>query len=179
MTDIFIGIDPGKTGAVGIIEGSKLIEIIPTPTLRFSKGDIRYDMAGMNRIVERINDMGTDVRLCAIEQQHAMPAVGRGQGHCPGCGKAIPSLHIIQGAVSLFTTGLGYGLWLGLLQGRIPYREVPAKTWQKAMFTIIGRDTKASSVVAASALFPGQKFVKSRHGEADAALLAAWARDHQ
>ena len=171
------GIDPGKKGYVAIISDAGQLSTSPTPILRFGKGDIRYDIAGMERIVKILQDQ--DVRLCAIEKQHAMPAVGRGKGVCPHCRKPIPSVHIIQGAVSLFTTGFGYGLWLGLLQGRISYREVPAKTWQKAMFSIIGGDTKASSVVAASALFPGQKFVKSRHGEADAALLAAWARDHQ
>ena len=157
---ILIGIDPGLSGAV-----AKLcqfgVTLHDTPTIDVSKGKCKkreYDIAAMRAI------------LCEDDLASCFVVIERSQ--------AFPD----QGAVSNFTTGRGYGLWLGLLVGLgIPYETVHPRTWKGAM----GLDSdKAKSFLLAKQLFPkvADSFKKpkgrvdSLDGRAEALLLAEWAR---
>jgi len=65
-----------------------------------------------------------------------------------------------------------YGILLGFLKAyKISYQEIDPKCWQSAMLNDAdGSDSKARSMVAARALFPGVPI--KRHDQADALLIA-------
>jgi Holliday junction resolvasome RuvABC endonuclease subunit len=153
-----IGIDPGIRGAVAVLDASgRVASLDDTPSAwAVTNGRRRrtHDVAGMRSLLARWARNG-HAPHAAVEVQHPMPR---------------------QGVTSMFSTGYGYGLWIGLLAGMgIPYTLVHARRWQAALLGSGGR-AKDRSVAAASALFPGQPLPRSRHGRADALLLAEFGR---
>lgn len=157
MFDIAIGIDPGVSGAVAALYHGSLLSVDDTPTLwaRFGRSRRRvYDVAAMRVMLERhMHDKA--VLSVFIERQQAMPR---------------------QGVTSMFSTGYGYGLWMGLLSGLgIQHTVVGPRRWQAAMLAGRG-DSKTRALIAASQLFPKIVIPKGRHGRADALLLAEFGR---
>ena len=71
----------------------------------------------------------------------------------------------------MFTVGLGYGAWLGVLATlRLPYTAVRPVVWKKAFS--LGKDKEASRLRAMQ-LYPGADLrLKKHHGRAEALLLA-------
>ncbi len=95
----------------------------------------------------------------AIEVQRAMPG---------------------QGVTSMFSIGLGYGLWRGMLAAlMVPYVTVQPKDWRKAV-GLTG--DKADAVALAQRMFPlvADQLVGPqgglRDGLAEALLIAEFAR---
>ena len=80
-----------------------------------------------------------------------------------------------QGTRSMFTVGVGFGAWLGLLAAlQIPYTRVRPGVWKKAEG--LGPD-KEQARLRAQQLFPGADLQRKRdHGRAEALLLAWWGR---
>ena len=76
-----------------------------------------------------------------------------------------------QGTRSMFTVGLGYGLWLGILASlRIPYTPVRPAIWKRSMG--LSKD-KEGARLRAMQLYPGADLRRKRdHGRAEALLLA-------
>jgi len=137
MSSIFIGIDPGKLGHVASLSADGGVRgTWPTPTIKMGKGKPQYDILSMRRILKEATE-GCDSVHVAIEKQTAMP---------------------MQGVVSMFSIGEGYGIWQGLLSGlELSYEVVTPQKWKKAMLAGIpgvGKDKKRS-VIAAGRLFPG------------------------
>lgn len=169
------GIDPGKLGGIAIIEGSKIVKLFKTPLINASKGVNLYDESNMDFIIGEMKELG--VQLCAIEEQLIMPGLASMMVPCPKCRAMIPGTRIVQGVRTVASIWDGFGLWRGLLRGnKMPFTRVAPRDWQKALGISGTKDTKAASVLKAASLFPGQKFVKARHGEADAVNLAVFAR---
>src|ERR1035437_7770475 len=107
----FIGIDPGKGGAIGCLYDNKIAHA-HTPL-----AGKEYDIAKMVDLVKGANKVpvfaGSEDLFCVIEKVHAMPG---------------------QGVVSMFTFGYGFGLWVGIVASlRIPYILVAPQTWKKEM----------------------------------------------
>jgi len=158
VVDVTIGIDPGVGGAVAALDGrGRLVALDDTPTIMVRSGRRQrraYDVAAMRAAVSRCAAGGTAAHA-VIEHQRAMPK---------------------QGVASMFSTGYGYGLWVGLLAGLgIPHTVVEPQRWQAAM--LLGRgDPKARALLAASRLFPSIVIPRTRHGRADALLLAEYGR---
>lgn len=158
MVHIVIGIDPGVGGAIAAMYGhGTIIRVDDTPVLwarsRRSKRRV-YDVAAMHTMISRHAGNGMMVNVF-VERQQAMPK---------------------QGVTSMFSTGYGYGLWIGILAGlAIPHTVVSPRRWQAVMLVGQG-DPKARALVAAARLFPGCAIPKSRHGRADALLLAEYGR---
>lgn len=152
---IYIGIDPGKSGAVALLDSVfECPRIISVPL-----SGKEYDIGAMADIVRCCSD-GRG-RAC-IERVHAMPK---------------------QGRTSMLTIGYGAGLWQGILGTLlIPFRVVSARTWQKEMLSGVGGDTKAASIIVARRLFPGldlrrtPRCTKIDHNITDALLMAEWLR---
>lgn len=161
----FIGIDSGLDGAVAILPDGILID---TPTLTVqgkAKSKKRLLAVGSMAAVLRPyggvydEDLGGGVRgWCALEKVHAMPG---------------------QGVRSMFTMGVGFGVWRGILGTlAIPVEEVTPQRWQKMMLDGMGKGKDASRL-RATQLFPhlaDQLSRKKDHGRADALLLAEYAR---
>lgn len=154
----FIGIDPGLDGAVAILPDGILID---TPTLTVQgKGKKReYAVMGMSGTLREYRTTGgQQLAWCALEKVHAMPG---------------------QGVTSMFSMGVGLGLWRGLLAGLlIPHEEPTPQRWQRVMLDGMGKGKDASRLRAIQ-LFPqlaDQLTLKKHHGRADALLLAEYAR---
>lgn len=151
---IYIGIDPGLTGAVASITSEgRFVEVHDAPVVTFS-GTARKDydddeMAGILRAM-----VSRGIALVAIEAQRSMPG---------------------QGVASMLKLGLGYGLWRGVIAGlRLPCTLVQPRQWIKDMNA--GKE-KVQRVLIAKRLFPAvQQLTKTKHGRADALLIAEWAR---
>jgi crossover junction endodeoxyribonuclease RuvC len=147
---IFIGIDPGKSGSIAVLNKEKLT-VIPTPVV---EGD--YDIAEMINILEDSIDKPSN-SFIIIERAQAMPG---------------------QGVVSMFEFGRGYGLWLGIINFLlVPYQIVHSRTWTKKMLEGAPGEGKERAFHVARNLFPSwQPKLKKEHEYADSILLAEYGR---
>lgn len=171
---IYIGIDPGLSGALAMInEGAGCrneetglwqpsTQAMDTPTAETGKGTKReYLISAMADMLER--SCGTHTMrgkvFAIIEAVHSMPK---------------------QGVASSFSFGRGLGIWEGILSAyRIPYIKVAPQTWKKAMMGDMPRDNKDSSRIVASRLFPWVADLfkrKKDDGRAEALLMAEHGR---
>ena len=111
--NMYIGIDPGINGAIACITGDDLF-CIPCPKT----------IADMNNSVEQLVKIHkhTGYRVHAvIEAVHSFPG---------------------NSAKSMFTFGMNYGQWLGILAGnKIPYLQITPHVWMKH-FGSMPRDKK-------------------------------------
>lgn len=152
---MFIGIDPGKQGAIACLDDKKItitatIDDIPTI------GKL-YDINGVYEILKKATAL--EISFCVIEKQQVMPK---------------------QGSVSGFTIGFGYGILIGILKAlEIPFQEVRPSVWKK---TFSLTKDKSKSITTAQSLFPNlaDQFVTKRgralDGRAEAILLAEYAK---
>ena len=153
-----IGIDPGITGGIVVLnEDGDIVQALRTP-IYTEKGKKHYDVPGMREILMRAAREGGQP-LAGIEKVGTLPRDGR---------------------VGAFNFGVGYGLWLGLLSALyVSYMEVTPQGWQSRMLAGLpkGPQTKASAVRASKSLFPHIPIgVKADWGIADAALIAEYTR---
>lgn len=155
----YIGIDPGLSGAVAMINNEKQ-EVFNTPTVQTTvskKTKNRYDSLGMFFILESIVYNNSNIMGVALEKVHAMPG---------------------QGVTSMFSMGEGFGIWKGIVASlQLPMHLVPPQTWKKAIVGT-GKD-KGASRLKAIELFPDMHEylkLKKDHDKAEALLLAEYLR---
>lgn len=148
-----IGVDPGLTGVLAVLAADgALVALHDTPvlTLSTSRGTRQeYDVPGLVALLAPYAGSQTHV---VIEESQAMPG---------------------QGTRSMFTTGYGFGIWIGVLSAlQLPYTRVRPGVWKKAMG--LGPDKEAARLRAIQ-LFPGADLRRKKdHGRAEALLLAAY-----
>lgn len=173
MSKGYIGIDIGKKGAIAYQSPSGAIQVYQIPMI---KDEVDY--AFMYDIIQRINARHYEVYDCHPHM------IFEKLGVIFGSSKATAfSMGHQSGAVEMMAIALG-----------IPYTKIPAKQWQKEMFTgveeitITGkstRDTKAMALVAAKRLFPGRDFkltdrsTKPHDGYVDALLMSEYGKRKQ
>jgi hypothetical protein len=122
----------------------------PTLTLHVSRGTRQdYDVPGMIALLTPHAGAGVHVFL---EAAQAMPG---------------------QGTRSMFTTGYGFGIWVGIVSAfQLPSTRVRPSVWKRAMG--LGPDKEAVRL-RAQQLFPGADLRRKKdHGHAEALLLAAY-----
>lgn len=152
--DYIIGVDPGMSGAIAIIDTRKgLVDAIDMPTV-----EIQVGKAMKRRVAPEV--IASELRTYApyavayIEKVSAMPG---------------------QGVSSMFAFGEAYGLVRGVLAGMgIPCTAVTPAVWTKAMRVAGGKD---GSRQRAMELWPDKAALFKRvkdDGRADAALIAQW-----
>ena len=151
---IYLGIDPGLTGALAVIDGGELL-FHDCPTYKDGTKQ-RMDEAGAARLLASACKVGPC--LITVEKVHSMPG---------------------QGVSSMFGFGYGFGVWMGILAAlQIPHQIVTPQAWKKEMFAGYSADT--DSRVIARRLWPEQTEEwlsrKKDHGRADAVLLAEFGR---
>ena len=158
---IYVGIDPGLTGAVAVIDADGAVELCDSPwwELKAKKGVQRdYNANGMAEIISgviaRASNRGSIV--AGLEKVHSMPE---------------------QGVASSFKFGVGLGIWQGILAAfGIQYQLIPPQRWKKALMDGMGKEKDASLIVA-QRLFPTADLrLRKHHGRADALLLAEFMR---
>lgn len=170
-----IGIDPGlKGGIVTLNCNGDIVLMAPLKTLELSSKKLHYDPGWIYGYLGDdlwdyicINNTNSNVDITVgIEQMQAMPSK-------------------IKGGTGNYTTGYGYGLYIGVLASlSYKYLEISPRTWQAEMLAgVTGEDTKTKAAKVATALFPsvdfvvGEKSRKLHDGLVDAALIAryTWA----
>lgn len=155
---IFIGIDPGLDGALVAIHEDGRVQTFETPTTAAKPREyLEREMVAILGLVES----GGHRRVAAIEYAQAMPR---------------------QGVRSMFSIGLGYGMWRGILAGLgIPYDIVRPQQWRKSV-GLPAKADKAASVALAARLFPAVADALTgprgglRDGVAEALLIAEYRR---
>ena len=156
MSKVFCGIDPGVSGAVGIVgESGQFVTVHDMPTVTATTGRRQIDCA----------------HLAAILRQHgpAFTLVER-VGSRPG-----------EGAVGAFAFGLTYGAILGILGGlALSHDVVQPASWKRRAGIPPGADKRAS-IATAGRLLPDAASHLTRikdDGRAEALLIAlqAWER---
>lgn len=153
---VFIGIDPGKDGAMAILGYRETPILIPFDETEYANQLRRLDPFGPRAGVTTTDPL---TPFCVIEHVNAMPG---------------------QGVTSCFSFGQNFGFILGLLTAfRIPYELVRPQKWKKEFSCTSDKNT---SIEVAKRLFPGvdlrrtPKCTKPHDGIAEALLMAEFAR---
>jgi hypothetical protein len=151
---IYVGVDPGLHGAVGILaaDGSLLaVHDTPTIALTRSQGQRReFNLVALAQIVAPYAGQPVHVML---EESQPMPG---------------------QGVRSMFTTGQGHGVWLGMLGALgLAHTRVRPATWKRALHLTADKEACRHRAMQ---LFPtADLHLKKHHGRAEALLLAHFA----
>ncbi|MDA8260240.1 MAG: crossover junction endodeoxyribonuclease [Betaproteobacteria bacterium] len=152
---VIIGLDPGVSGAVGVLtESGKFVDVFDMPTVLANKSSNRqmvnaYELANLLR--SQLTNAPADV-VAITEGVNAMPE---------------------QGVSSVFAFGKSYGILLGVLAalGISTHIVSPAK-W-KAYFAL-GRE-KDQSRELAQRMWPAAPLgLKKHHNRAEALMLARY-----
>ena len=150
----FIGIDPGQTGGLALVNAKgRLLKVAPMPAIA---GEV---------VASGVADLLRTWTLGAEERQ---PTVILEQvGSMPG-----------QGVASTFKFGKSFGILIGVAQALdMPTERVRPQKWKKE-FELIGKDKDASRHKATE-LWPSMADnwkLKKDNGKSDAALIAEWGR---
>lgn len=149
---ITIGIDPGLTGAVGVLQDGRFVGVEDIPTILKGTGSVKQevDAAGLIRLLkDRCPDIDAEV---ALERVNAMPG---------------------QGVSSVFSLGDSFGCIRACVTAvRLPLNYVAPVTWKK--YFKLTSDKEQSRSLAAK-LFPDAELHLKKHADrAEALLMARW-----
>lgn len=156
MSMAYIGIDPGLTGAIALINENNAEPLVwDMPTVASGKGVVKQEVCAVSlaRTLEAFAGFGGSRAI--LERTNAMPG---------------------QGVASMFSMGVSRGVVLGVMGALlIPYEEVAPSQWKKH-FGLIGADKDMSRRLALQ-LYPQlakQLARKKDHNRAEAVLLATY-----
>jgi crossover junction endodeoxyribonuclease RuvC len=152
MRRVFIGIDPGLSGAIAFIDG-EFVAVYDAPSVPVKKGN-DYLVADMAKLITQ-----------AASQRSCFAILE--------AGIAMPN----QSSSSTAKAARGGGLWEGMLaMAGVPYEMVRPSAWKKVMGVTAD---KGEARVMAQKLFPqvADKFSRVKDdGRAEALLIAEFAR---
>jgi hypothetical protein len=175
---IFIGIDPGVSGALAVIGNDVQVHDAPTIETRGTRRE--FMLPEMRKLLREATGNGLDQAYAIVEDVNPMPR---------------------EGVVSAGAFMRGVGLWEGLLAGLdIPFSKVRPQVWKKEFAISMppakptkGRkkdpkveeaerrkrqiDQKSRAIIIAQRLFPTMSLARKKdHGRAEALLIAEYAR---
>jgi crossover junction endodeoxyribonuclease RuvC len=168
---IVIGIDPGFTGAIAVLDKEgKVKHLIDMPVIAVGKKTELDAVAIRNLFFEQKGDPLLFVESefhVYIEKAQAFMGSGK---PCPLCKKKQA-----QGVVSTANYMASYGIIKGICVGlNIPYTLVHPKTWKAKMMRDMSKE-KGASIVRVRQLYPELDFPRKKdHGRADAILIARY-----
>ena len=154
---ILIGIDPGMTGAIGVINTvEKEVKTWDIPTVKARNGKNQTNipvLASLMRIALDLRGSYPNSPPIKLELVHAMPK---------------------QGVTSSFNFGMGYGAIQGVIQTLgIPMELVTPQKWKKAAGLIGSHKDYART--KALQLYPDADLARKKDiGRADALLIARY-----
>ena len=157
---IIIGIDPGISGAICILENRKVLEVYETPTMIDGKKNKRQVNGAQvtNIIKERLNENKEVVVV--VEHVNAMPG---------------------QGVTSMFNFGQSFGVIKGICSAlSIPIYFVRPTKWKK-YFNLIktNKDASRTKVIEVYPEISSKLSRKKDANKADAILIARYFSDTQ
>ena len=161
---IIIGIDPGITGAISVLENKKVIEVYDTPTMIDGKKNKRQVNGAQvtNIIKENLNkDKDKDKEVVVVvEHVNAMPG---------------------QGVTSMFNFGQSFGVIKGICSAlSLPIYFVRPAKWKKH-FNLIktNKDASRTKVIQIYPEISSKLSRKKDSNKADAILIARYFNDTQ
>lgn len=152
---LIVGIDPGLSGALAILDHDDVLLLEDLPTVQFSDARIKHriDGAGLARMLE---PFAGEVFMAIVEKVGARPG---------------------EAASGAFSFGFTSGCIAGVLAAlNIPTTLVTPATWKKSLGLGSDKDLSRSRALE---LFPSQAGKLSRkrdHDRAESLLLAEWGR---
>jgi crossover junction endodeoxyribonuclease RuvC len=157
---IIIGIDPGISGAISILENKKILEVYDTPTMIDGKKNKRQINSAQvtNIIKERLN--ADKEVVVVVEQVNAMPG---------------------QGVTSMFNFGQSFGVIKGICAAlSLPIYFVRPTKWKKH-FNLIktNKDASRTKVIEVYPEISSKLHRKKDSNRADAILIALYFSDTQ
>jgi len=157
---IIIGIDPGISGAISVLENKKILEVYDTPTMIDGKKNKRQINSAQvtNIIKERLNN--EKEVIVVVEQVNAMPG---------------------QGVTSMFNFGQSFGVIKGICAAlSLPIYFVRPAKWKKH-FNLIktNKDASRTKVIEAYPDISSKLHRKKDSNRADAILIALYFSDTQ
>ena len=147
-----IGIDPGATGAIVLLENGQPVEWMAMPVMKVGTAT-RVNGSCLAELLYTYSPSFSPVDHVYVEQVHAMPG---------------------QGVSSMFNFGHSCGTVMGVLAASaIPHTLVTPQAWKKAA-GLIGQDKDAARSRAIQLWPKWRELDKKGKGQAlaDAALLA-------
>lgn len=161
----YIGIDPGKTGGIAVIEDKKLVDYIPVPTVG---KDLNIDF-----LVKYLK--GRDA-FCILEDVHSIYGTSAKSNFQFG-----RVLGVLEGVIS--ASDIPYVKVSPKEWQKVSWKGVEPVKINTGKKTSQGNpkykiDTKSTSLMAAKRLFPGEEFCQSaksskpHDGIVDAVLIA-------
>lgn len=154
-----IGIDPGKGGAIAVLDScGELVTIDDMPVVGKQVSPqllsdlvidaVEYALAGGV-------DFPSDYVTAVVEQVHSMPK---------------------QGVASSFNFGMAYGITLGVLAGTRSCRieHVTPSKWKRAMGVTADKETARLKALDRWPSWSGSFKLKKHADRAEAALIALW-----
>tara|TARA_B110000438_G_scaffold269868_1_gene286599 strand:- start:358 stop:837 length:480 start_codon:yes stop_codon:yes gene_type:complete len=157
---IIIGIDPGISGAISIVENKKILEVYDTPTMIDGKKNKKQINSAQltNIIKERLNEDKEVVVV--VEHVNAMPG---------------------QGVTSMFNFGQSFGVVKGICAAlSLPIYFVRPTKWKKH-FNLIktNKDASRTKVIEVYPNISDKLKRKKDSNRADAILIALYFSDTQ
>ena len=152
---IIIGIDPGISGAISIIENKKILEVYDTPTMIDGKKNKKQiNSAQVTNIIKERLDKEKEV-VVVVEQVNAMPG---------------------QGVTSMFNFGQSFGVIKGICAAlSLPIYFVRPTKWKKH-FNLINtnKDASRTKVIETYPEISSKLSRKKDSNKADAILIARY-----
>ena len=152
---IIIGIDPGITGAISILENKKVIEVYDTPTMIDGKKNKRQvNGAQITNIIKE--KLKTDKEVVAVvEHVNAMPG---------------------QGVTSMFNFGQSFGVLKGICSAmQLSMFFIRPAKWKKYFGLIkTEKDASRTKVIEIFPYISSELSRKKDSNKADAVLIASF-----
>ena len=146
MTKYIIGIDPGKSGAIAFINKENL------------KGSFVHDYSAEADMRDLLLEQKENIDIAVIERLTTL----------------FPNPKQVFTHKTNFVLGENFGFWKGMLVAlAIPFVEIAPRDWKKGLVKAKGSaEQKIEAVRIANQLFPEINIPKTKHGRADALLIA-------
>jgi len=157
---IIVGIDPGVSGAISILDGKKVIEIFDMPTMIDGKKNKKQvNGAQVTNIIKGKLNRENEI-IVVVEHVNAMPG---------------------QGVTSMFNFGQSFGVIKGICSAlSIPIYFVRPTKWKK-YFNLIktNKDASRTKVIEIYPEISDELSRKKDSNKADAILIARYFNDTQ
>ena len=155
---IIIGIDPGVSGAISILDNKKVIEVFDMPTMIDGKKNKKQVNGAQvsNIFKEKLNEK--EETIVVVEHVNAMPG---------------------QGVTSMFNFGQSFGVIKGICSAlNLPIYFVRPTKWKK-YFNLIktNKDASRTKVIEVYPEISSKLHRKKDSNRADAILIALYFND--
>jgi len=181
---IYIGIDPGVSGGIGVINHTNVLDPLPNTNIvsasnsttveAFKMPETEMDIVELlNQVVQGRRDEPGNRMGCFAYLEKAQAFPGRKKLiTCPTC-RTVMKTTQAQGVVSTGKFMQQYGTLKGILTAlHIPFELIRPIDWQKGMGCLTKGD-KNISKAACQRLFPD---IKATHAISDSLLIAEFCR---